>query len=394
MKKLSIVLTAITVLALMLAVTAFAVESTEYGVNIAGSYSSLSKNPADAWNVGVQYLVDGDRTTGTSAYHHTRYTEMTVTFDRDIMFETLVFVTNSNGTFPTTGHSFSAKTEFKFWFSVKLLDGNGNVVTDVGTLVCGSNRENENGEIVVDLSNNLKTARSIHISMDTQWNNGIGLWELEAYEHSCVYDTIKERYKEETCMDDGEGKFACKCGSTADGIIPARGYHTYREDAVFDYANGYLQSGTKRFYCQTCDAYEGGDTAPIFKFLGYSMNRASTSICAGYSVNKELLKEYEEANNTTIKYGVLYAMGNLVKPLNDDGSVVSSEASIKKEMKESSLERFDIKLTTRSWEAMADYQVVMCAYLHEGDKISYICNEKSPDTQALPISYNLLKGSN
>ena len=391
MKKLSIVLTAITVLALMLAVTAFAVESTEYGVNIAGSYSSLSKNPADAWNVGVQYLVDGDRTTGTSAYHHTRYTEMTVTFDRDIMFETLVFVTNSNGTFPTTGHSFSTKSEFTFWFSVKLLDAEGNTVVNIGSLVCGRN-ENEDGEIIVDLSGNLKMARSIYISMDTQWNNSIGLWEMEAYEHSCIYDTIKERYREETCMDDGEGKFACKCGKTADGIIPARGYHTYREDAVFDYANGYLQEGTKRFYCQTCDAYEGGDTAPIFKFLGYSVNRAGTSVCAGYSVNKEILAEYEAINKTTIKYGVICAIEGLVQPLNEDGSIVNSETTLKMEMKESALDRFDIKLTTRSWESMADYQVVMCAYLHEGDKITYICSEEAHYAQALPISYNVLKG--
>ena len=391
MKKLSIVLTAITVLALMLAVTAFAADNSEYGVNIAGTYKSLTKAPESAWNVGVQYLVDGDRHTCTSATHAVRYTEMTVTFDRDIMFETLVFVTNSTGTLPTTGMSYSSKSNFSFWFSVKLLDAEGNTVVNIGSLVCGRN-ENEDGEIIVDLSGNLKMARSIYISMDTQWNNSIGLWEMEAYEHSCIYDTIKERYREETCMDDGEGKFACKCGKTADGIIPARGYHTYREDAVFDYANGYLQEGTKRFYCQTCDAYEGGDTAPIFKFLGYSVNRAGTSVCAGYSVNKEILAEYEAINKTTIKYGVICAIEGLVQPLKEDGSIVNSETTLKMEMKESALDRFDIKLTTRSWESMADYQVVICAYLHEGDKITYICSEEAHYAQALPISYNVLKG--
>lgn len=388
MKKLSLVLCLLLIVTSLLCLIASAEENTDYGVNIAGTATGMSKKPETAWNVGVQYLIDGDRSTCTSATHGARYTEMTITFDRDIMFETLVFVTNSTGTLPTTGASYSSKSHFTFWFSAKLLDENGNTVVDVGQMVCGSERENEYGEIVVDLSKKLKPARSIYIAMDTQWDNSIGLWELEAYEHACRHTTLKETYKQETCMDYGSGLYECICGSTAEGVIPAKGYHTYKTVPVLTYKNGYQQKGDRRYYCETCDAFEGGELEPLFKFLGYSVNRAGTSICAGYIVDKELLKEYEEVNQTTINYGAICSIDGENTPLDTNGAVVSSSSTIKKSMKESSVPRFDVKMTTSSWEGIEDLKLVLCAYIHEKNAISYICNKDAPTEKTTYVTLN------
>lgn len=374
------------------ALVAFASDLANPDENIAGQYKSFSKT-ADAWNVAPQYLVDGDRSTGTSAYHHVRYTEMSITFDRDIVFGKLVIVTNSIGTFPSTGYSTGgSKSNFAFWYGVKLLDADGKVVADLGNRVAGSNDENENGEVIYDLSNKLVAARTITITMDNQWSNSIGLWELEAYEHKCSYDTVKEAYMEATCLENGNGLYECKCGATKHDIIPALGYHTYdSENPVVEYPNGILQDGIEKHCCKTCDDYLSYTLSPPFKFLGYSINYNGTSVCAGYAIDKEAIERYEEINKVSFKYGAIISTQKAKSYVDSEANLLVS-SGVKREVDSVETRRFDICLSFDDWSSIADYEFLMCAYVIEGNKVYYICNENTPLEEATYISYNSIKG--
>lgn len=385
-KRLTLILCFALLLCLIFTLTAFASDDANPDENIAGQYVSLSKT-TDAWNVDAWALVDGDRSTGTSAFHHTKYTEITVTFDRDIVFGKLVVVSNSKGSFSSTGAYFPEKTNFTFWFSIQLLDENGKVVVDIGNRVCGSKDENENGEIIIDLSNKLKPARSIRVSMDAGWNNQIGLWELEAYEHKCSYDSIKETYMEATCLENGNALFECACGATKHDLIPALGYHTYdSENPEIKYENSILQYGNEYHHCKTCDDYLQYTVSPLFKFLGYSVNYNGTSICVGYSVDKEAISAYEKANGVSLKYGAIISTQRADAYIDSSARLLTT--GIKKETQALSTRRFDIRLTTSDWSKIADYEFAMCAYVIEDERVTYLCSEGAPQNDVTLVSYN------
>ena len=115
MKKLSLVLMFFLLLTIILSLSTLA-----YEMNVSNEAVSTSKDPTDAWIVTPNCLIDGDRSTGTSAWQKTRYTSMTVTFNREVNVSKLVFVVNGIGEYPGSygAISFSSMSENQYWFHV------------------------------------------------------------------------------------------------------------------------------------------------------------------------------------------------------------------------------------------------------------------------------------
>ncbi len=359
-----------------------------YEANITQEAKTATKDPADAWIVTPLSLIDGDRSTGTSSWQKTRYTSITVTFEREINVSKLVFVVNGIGEYPGSygALKFPNMSENNFWFHVYLLDQNGNTVKDLGNYQ--SWNANENQELIIDVK--YIDCYQVKVTMDNQYDNSIGLWELEVYEHvSCEYDTLKETLKEPTCIDSGRGVYSCVCGNTKEQDIIPIGNHEYTDYESFIYENGFLAKGLKTYGCPTCNDYITEETRPLFKFLGYSVSRNGKSICAGYIINKECFEDYEVFNSTTVNYGMLCAVSDGINPLNSDGSLVAGINGTSKSLTSTSHSRFDIKVSSNNWLSVADTPLIICAYIIDGDKLTYVCGATNTQN-AIPITYNMI----
>ena len=176
-------------------------------------------------------------------------------------------------------------------------------------------------------------------------------------------------------------------------------------ECVFDtlvsieYANGYLAEGVKTYACECGETKE--EAAPvIFTFNGYSVKEDGTAMCVGYTVNRDALVAYEAANETTVKFGVVNAgYDNLVnadgKPVNADGTAaeVSKGLVAIKAVEETAYTSFEIKMVSANWAAIADVNVILCAYVIEGEKVSYICGDTASEA-AVAVTYNGIVGGN
>jgi len=389
MKKLSLSLIFSILFVLTLAISIFALD-----VNVAGEATSTSKYPEGAWNVDPRYLIDGDRGTGTSSTHMAgeRYTEMTVHFDEVHTFTKLVFVVNGIGVYPTDpgAFTFTSMTTFDYWFHVWLLDEQGNTVKDLGNYQ--SSKANENQEIIINLD--YVKCSKIKVSIDGQWNNKIGLWELEAYEHiSCDYDTLKEIKNPSTCAQEGVGIYECKCGNTAELISPPTGNHIYDdiENVVYE-NNNYLTYGTKTLGCITCDRTVDDFALPVFRFLGYSLNASGTTICAGYIINEKQIEEYNIGNKITLSYGVISAVSTESTIIDVNGNVLNGIKGKASDVSSIVTPRFDIKISSSNWEGLKDESIILCAYVIDRESISYICHQEAT-INASPITYNTIKNN-
>lgn len=383
MKKLSLVLMFFLLLTIILSLSTLA-----YEMNVSNEAVSTSKDPTDAWIVTPNCLIDGDRSTGTSAWQKTRYTSMTVTFNREVNVSKLVFVVNGIGEYPGSygAISFSSMSENQYWFHVYLLDQSGNTVKDLGNYQ--SWNANENQELIIDVS--YIDCYQVKVTLDNQYNNLIGLWELEIYEHvSCDFDILKETLSEPNCIESGKGIYSCKCGETEEREIPPSGNHQYTDFESFTYPNGLLSKGVKIHGCPTCNDYTEEETEPIFKFLGYSISRNGSSICVSYVVNKSIIPDYEKANNMEMDYGVLFAVSDSVSPLTQNGTVADGINGQAKSLKNTNYPRFDLKVSSSNWSNSADTPLIICAYIVEGDKLTYICTNTNSPT-ATSITYSQL----
>lgn len=167
------------------------------------------------------------------------------------------------------------------------------------------------------------------------------------------------------------------------------------------YANGFLAEGVATYACSCGETNEVAVEA-IFTFSGYSIKDDGSAMCAGYTVNRELLAVYEEVNNTTVKFGVVNAgYNNLVnadgKPVNADGTAaeVSMGKVAIKAVEETAFTLFAIKMSSANWEPIADVKVIICAYIIEGENVSYICNDTTTTDSAAAVTYNtILAGGN
>ena len=378
MKRFCLLIGFILILSLIFTMTILA----DNEMNIAPEASASVNYPR--WSIDPSKINDGDRTKGCASNQSYKDMEYYLDFGEDRIFTEIIVVVNGIGTYPTDGaFTWNTMSNNEFWFEVRVDDSNGNRVYTKGANL-STRDQNENGEVFFPLDNVKGSKITIYIVQN--WNNCCGLWEVEAYEHICNFDTVKERAEQETCTKDGYGTYECECGRTMDGVIPARGYHTYEGDAEVIYENGYLQNGEERHYCLTCEEFQGNLIKPIFKFLGYSTSSDKSAVCVGYAVDMDVLTVYESIMGK-ISYGAVVSTQQSTELLSESGEV-STPSTVKAEASTFLTNRFDIKIKTNDWSKIADNPFIMCAYVIDNGKVSYLVSENQSTRQAQFITYN------
>jgi hypothetical protein len=194
---------------------------------------------------------------------------------------------------------------------------------------------------------------------------------------------------EPTCLNNGNGIYSCACGDAIHDIIPALGYHPLdEENPEILYENGILQKGEARNHCTLCDEYyEPYEVNRVFDFLGYSASFDKNSICVGFAVNENELAEYERTHKVSLKYGTIISTTKADSYIDKDGNVLVP-STIKHEAQNVDTLRFDIKLSTSNWAKIADYELVMCAYVIDGESIYYLSSETEATSTPSTITYN------
>lgn len=146
------------------------------------------------------------------------------------------------------------------------------------------------------------------------------------------------------------------------------------------YANGFLNEGCKEITCARCDEVNTETKVePIIIFNGYAADRNLTRITAGYVTNVNEYNEYAQFNE--ISYGVVayLPMENEISsaPLyvGQDGVMLNDpdytiHASI------DPINGFDFIVSGFSAEH-ASLLISMCAYVYDGEKISYLCYDEN-----------------
>lgn len=155
------------------------------------------------------------------------------------------------------------------------------------------------------------------------------------------------------------------------------------------YENGFLSLGEKAISCtnEGCTHSVKTELLPIFTFNGYSTNEDETAICAGYSINKNELNEYN-TYNAPLKYGVVASTKteNILKV--ENGEVVNDENTVSVQIGDE-YASFDFVLSGFN-TTQKDLNLVMCAYTFDKENISYMSNATSitPPTITLQAIVN------
>ncbi len=381
MKKLSLILIFTMLLIIKMSISIFAAN----GENVA-IYGEASVNYT-RWSIDPKKIIDGNRSEGCASNQSYKDMDYYIELDREYTISELIVVVNGIGTYPTDpAFTWNTPSNNEFWFEVRAYDAQGNETYKKGANH-STRDQNENYEVIFDL-NEVKV-KKITVYVVQSYNNCVGLWEVEAYEHNCQFDTLIQTLKPETCITPGEGVFKCECGKTEKHEIIPNGNHQYTDFESFEYENGFLSKGIKTFGCPTCDDYIEEETQPLFKFLGYSISRNGKSVCVSYVVNREYIADYNLANNVILDYGIVCAVSDSQTPLTPNGSVAENINGQSRSLIDTEYPRFDIKISSNDWTKTGDTPLIMCAYVIDGDKITYVCSETNTET-ATSICYNQL----
>ena len=411
MKKLTIVLSFILLLCLIFALTAFAQDSEQeqeqLGSDLNGptniadqaEVTTTSKTwivAGDQWRDNLPRVNDKNLGTGVGSDHNAKDYSIYLTFGELFTVDRLVLWFNQKTDIPNGVSSDPGLTQIasganqNFNFSVVLYDINEKRIfqkDNINTL--------DQQEIVIvptDKNGNRIYTEIYKVEYWTYcaYDNTPTLWEIEVHKHICEFETLSSVTTEPTCTKEGVGTYKCECGKTKKDLpIPALGYHPLdEENPEILYENGVLQNGEARNCCTLCDEYyEPYEIKPVFDFLGYSASFDKNSICVGFAINENELTAYEKAHNVTLKYGSIISTTKADSYIDKDGNVLAP-STIKHEAQDVDTLRFDIKLSTANWSKIADYELVMCAYVIEGESVYYLSSET--DTTAVPntITYN------
>lgn len=411
MKKLTIVLSFILLLCLIFAFTTFAQDSEQEEPQLGSDLFGETNIAPDAdvtarSNSWVQNgrgdekylprLVDQDLGTGVGSSQYDHNISIYFTFDRLFAVDRLVLWFNQRTDNPTGVSGELSLTQRvsganqNFNFSVVLYDINENRIfqkDNINTL--------DQQEIVIiptDKNGNriYTEIYKVEYWQPCEYNPDNTLWEIEIHEHVCEFETLSSTTTEPTCTKEGVGTYKCECGKTKKNLpIPALGYHPLDEEnpEIF-YENGVLQNGEAHNCCTLCDEYyEPYEIKPVFDFLGYSASFDKNSICVGFAINENELTAYEKAHNVTLKYGSIISTTKADSYIDKDGNVLAP-STIKHEAQDVDTLRFDIKLSTANWAKIADYELVMCAYVIEGESVYYLSSETDTTTVPNTITYN------
>ncbi|MBQ7907539.1 MAG: leucine-rich repeat domain-containing protein [Clostridia bacterium] len=199
-----------------------------------------------------------------------------------------------------------------------------------------------------------------------------------------------------TCTEKEYTRYDCPCGvyigteETAD----AMGHLAGEIDSI-KYTDGYLKIGYKYYLCDredcTVESFTISDNAEyqvpaIFVNNGYSYS--GTAILQGFAVNSDALVAYEEANQTTVQYGLVVGSVAKLGATNTlfDGTTLKAGAFSVSFDDKRNYSIFEMQVTGLT----ADYhntELFVCAYVIDNGTVTYISN--GANTSAVdPVTYN------
>ena len=173
------------------------------------------------------------------------------------------------------------------------------------------------------------------------------------------------------CMD---GVKCERCPSSLEGTTG----HTNYERVTFE---SLTLSGVREYGCSNegCTKYDASETLkPVFTAKGYSTNPDKNAINGGYTVDLTSLALYEKFIGT-LEYGIVIANANAfgANSFFNSENKVNTEKSIQVEM-DKQYSNFDCEINFGANTAM-DLDLVICAYVIEGDTVTYIQSSTGDD---------------
>ncbi len=168
---------------------------------------------------------------------------------------------------------------------------------------------------------------------------------------------------------------------------------------AIEYEN-YLANGTQTIGCKRCDKTETGvEALALIVFNGYSAKENNpNAICVAYTINHDMIAIYEKVAGKDLILGVVAcASDNLVnqdnKPIKSNGLAAEvNKGKVVNNTIESTRKDVTVILETTDWSAYADKKMILCAYIIENGKVSYICNEEAVSDSGLTVTYNEIIG--
>ncbi len=380
MKKLSLILIFTVLLATLFAISIFADGNITNQATVTTSAKHWHVVGNGGWAKDTTgNIADGNYETGIPACAGSRLMYVYFEFETEQQIEKIILHCNGSAQAGNIG----------YWSNINANRNIGIYVHDAnGKLVFEQWHNTLDKTELLYIPESVVVGKKVTLRFDSDYTAEYALLrELEIHSHTCLFDEQIETIKDPTCIENGVGIFECQCGKTEEQPILATGIHNYIEYDLLSYDNGFLSNGIANMGCPTCDDYMIEETLPIFKFLGYSVSRSGKSICVSYVVEKEALNEYEIVNETTLSYGIVLAVSDSQHPISSDGAIANGINAQAKSLYGTSYPRFDIKMSASNWESIADTPLIMCAYLIDGDNVSYICSETNTEN-AIPFSYN------
>ena len=229
-------------------------------------------------------------------------------------------------------------------------------------------------------------------------------------EHFCT----RKQVQKQNCGYDGIFDVQCiVCDKLDRTVTPATGNHIYTADndcstaencticlltvvdakthdvkTVIEYLEGYLNFGKVTEYCANdgCTAKDHTGSCPaIFVNNGYSYS--GTAILQGFAVNLEALNAYE-ATGKTVQYGLAVASVAKLGATNTlfDGTTLKEGAFSVSFDDKKQYSIFEMQVTGLV-DDYKDAELFVCAYVIDGDTVTYISNGANTTTVEA-VTYN------
>ena len=261
-----------------------------------------------------------------------------------------------------------------------------------------NNIEQMNGlPIVIDdaMGKYIKTIK-ITINSAKGWEgygNCLDFQEFVITAHKHLADEETSRYDEvDGCVEFGSYKKYCYiCEKEITVQKPATGHDL---NSSIQFANGLDRVGSIEESCNKCDYEYKSRIQPVFVSYGYSVREVGgAAIVHKFEVNLESLEIFNSSLENAADYGIVAAaIPNFeVSPLAIvDGAVAkTSEKVAFKSFAGSGYVCFEYAICNIP-EAAYDTEVVLCAYVFDGQKISYIGADSDSGEQFETVSVNEL----
>lgn len=212
------------------------------------------------------------------------------------------------------------------------------------------------GEEATDSVGRPGTVSTEYVTVDDAW------WGSFTYRGFNLSKTNTSNKLEGTEVD--SFKIFVPAGHNIDGSAPLS----------VKYPSGFDKEGTKTSICTRCGNVAEGSVPAIFGTLGYSVKEDYTSIYGGFTVNLDLLKEYESVNGE-IKYGIVISNVNGLDDLTFTNGVVNNNKSIQIEIIDKTFTRFGFSLDNfdPTLAQYLDLNLVISAYvIDEKGEITFV----------------------